>query len=110
MLRAVELPAIEQALRVLECNGGDDDFSGADSTQAPPPRRGSTQGDGFLNSRARSQFAPFPGIEVPRQERLDILRDLASGPRAVLEIPRQPFPSIELPERQRGKEREQRRR
>src|SRR3954451_10300076 len=61
--------------------------------------------------RARfPQFAPFRGIKVPRQERSDILRDLAPGRRAVLEVPRQPSPRIELPQRYRGEDREQRRR
>src|SRR3954451_11539255 len=61
--------------------------------------------------RARfPQFAPFRGIKVPRQERLDLLRDLAPGRCAVLEVPRQPFSGIELPQRQRGQERERGRR
>src|SRR4051794_2035368 len=55
------------------------------------------------------QFVPFRGIQVPRQEPLDILRNLTPGRRAALEVPRQPSPGIELPQRQRGKDREQRR-
>src|SRR3954453_6787637 len=56
------------------------------------------------------QFAPFRSIKVPRQEWLDILGNLATGHRALLEVPRPPFPWIELPEGQRGQDREHRRR
>src|SRR5690348_11561657 len=44
------------------------------------------------------QLALGSGIQVPRQERLDIRRDLAPGRRAVLEVPRQPSPGIESPQ------------
>ena len=39
----------------------------------------------------------FPA-QVPRQERLYVLRNLAPGRLAALEVPRQPFPGIELPQ------------
>src|SRR5260370_350716 len=46
---------------------------------------------------------------VPGQEGLDIRRNLAAGRRARLQVPRQPFPGIELPHGQRGKNRKHRR-
>src|SRR6516165_3665661 len=63
-----------------------------------------------LREAGAPQFVPSRLIKVPRQERLDLLRNLASGRRAVLEVPRQPSPGIELPQRQRRQDREQRRR
>jgi len=45
------------------------------------------------------QFLLLLFTQVPGQERLDIRRNLAAGRRARLEVPRQPFPGIELPHR-----------
>jgi hypothetical protein len=45
------------------------------------------------------QFLLLVLTHVPGQERLDIRRNLAAGRRARLEVPRQPFPGIELPQR-----------
>jgi hypothetical protein len=45
------------------------------------------------------QFLVLLLADVPGQKRLDVRRNFAPGGRAVLEVPRQPFPRIELPGR-----------
>src|SRR3954447_26415556 len=42
--------------------------------------------------------------QVPWQEQFDVSRALAPGRRAVLEMPSQPLPGIELPQRQGGED------
>ena len=79
-------------------------------------RRPWDAGDWQLGGVVRFRQAGVPQFlllliaEVPGQEPLDVCRNLAPGRRALLEVPRQPFPGIELPQRQRGKDREHRRR
>src|SRR3982751_2717271 len=54
------------------------------------------------------QFLLLLLAQVPWQEQFDVPRDLAPGRRAVLEVPRQPLPGVEPPQRQRGEDRERR--